>query len=86
MRPPPPSGSSLVSQTTSTNGHVITAAKLLSSNLTANLVWYAIGKGDKADDDKMDEGKDDEEASLSKDAAKCMCLGNQLDLSDNVRR
>jgi len=76
---PPTTRSSITSQTTVVGAHVIAAVKLLSSNLNANLVYA--GSNDIKADDKMDEGGDDEEMSFAKDTAKCMYLGNQLNLS-----
>ena len=61
--------------------HVIAATKLLSFNLKDNLLYVSPDKlvGASPSDmggDVMDQG----EASLAKDAAKCMYFGNQLNL------
>lgn len=59
--------------------HVITATKLLSTNLQANLCYT--NDSNDGNDHAMDEDNADKEASLlAKDAAKCMYLGNQLNL------
>ena len=54
--------------------HVVAATRLLSSNLRENLAY--VGREEAV----WDGAADDQKASLSKDAAKCMYFGNQLNL------